>query len=146
MKKCADAAQALIAKLMALEEDGPLTLNEHYLADYKAKFLTYYKGAREKKQNPALARAIEGYKQDKFAPVYHFGGKMSESPTGVAQVLSGLAAIGLSGVKAEDLVKLLPPDRMDPALNIMADVRAYFQGELFTFSTLPLITYASSFQ
>ncbi|KAJ7900734.1 P-loop containing nucleoside triphosphate hydrolase protein [Mycena olivaceomarginata] len=127
MKKRADAAQALIAKLMALEEDGPLTLNEHYLADYKAKFLTYYKGAREKKQNPALARAIEGYKQDKSAPVYHFGGKMSESPTGVAQVLSGLAAIGLSGVKAEDLVKLLPPDRMDPALNIMADVRAYFQ-------------------
>ncbi|KAJ7107935.1 hypothetical protein C8R44DRAFT_986987 [Mycena epipterygia] len=37
------------------------------------------------------------------------------------------AAIGLNGVSAEDLVKLLPPDRMDPAPTIMSDVRAYFQ-------------------
>jgi hypothetical protein len=51
-----------------------------------------------------------------------------QSPKGIAQVLSGLAAIGLNSVTADDLVKLLPPDRIDPALNIMADVRAYFQG------------------
>ncbi|KAJ7107917.1 P-loop containing nucleoside triphosphate hydrolase protein [Mycena epipterygia] len=118
MKQRAEAAQALIAKLILLEEDGLLTLNEHYLADYKTKFLSYYKGAREKAQNPTLAEAIED-EQGPSNPMY--------PPTGITQVLSGLVAIGLSGVGAEDLVKLLPPDRMDPALTIMSDVRAYFQ-------------------
>ncbi|KAJ7829557.1 P-loop containing nucleoside triphosphate hydrolase protein [Mycena leptocephala] len=112
MKQRADAAQALIAKLIWLEVDGPLTLNEHYLADYKAKFLSNYKTAREKAQNPVLAAAIEGY---------------SVAPTAISQVLSSLVALGLNGINADDLVKLLPPDRMDPALNIMSDVRAYFQ-------------------
>ena len=46
-----------------------------------------------------------------------------------AKVLSGLAELGISGVTEEDLPKLLPPDRMEPALVIMADVRAYFQGK-----------------
>ncbi|KAJ6556994.1 P-loop containing nucleoside triphosphate hydrolase protein [Mycena vulgaris] len=114
MKQRAEATQALISKLISLEDGGPLTLNEHYLADYKSKFLSYYKGAREKAQNPVLAAAIES--------VDAYGGV-----TGVTQVLSGLASIGLSGIQAEDLVKLLSPDRMDPALNIMSDVRAYFQ-------------------
>ncbi|KAF8152891.1 P-loop containing nucleoside triphosphate hydrolase protein [Pholiota molesta] len=45
----------------------------------------------------------------------------------LSKVLSGLAELGLTGVKAEDLPKLLPPDPMEPALVIMADVRAYFQ-------------------
>ncbi|KAJ7814534.1 P-loop containing nucleoside triphosphate hydrolase protein [Mycena olivaceomarginata] len=117
MKQRVDAAQALISKLIALEEDGPLTLNEHYLADYKTKFLSDYKSTREKAQNPVLVNAIEAH-------------RLVSSPTaypGIAQVLVGLAAVGLNGIDAEDLVKLLPPDRMDPALNIMADVRAYFQ-------------------
>ncbi|KAJ7866123.1 P-loop containing nucleoside triphosphate hydrolase protein [Mycena leptocephala] len=86
MKQRANAAQVLISKLICLERDGPLTLNEHQLADYKTKFLSEYKGAREKAQNPALANALETYR-----------------------------------------LKLLPPDRMDPALSIMSDVRAYFQ-------------------
>ena len=55
--------------------------------------------------------------------------KQQQPPvTGISKVLAGLAEIGMSGIKAEDLPKLLPPDRMEPALTIMADVRAYFQG------------------
>ncbi|KAJ7128249.1 P-loop containing nucleoside triphosphate hydrolase protein [Mycena filopes] len=119
MNQRAEGAQALITKLIALEDDGPLTLNEHYLSDYRAKFLTHYRGAREAQQNPVLAQAIAAFKPDALISEYDL--------PGIAQVLSTLAAIGLSGVRAEDLVKLLPPDRMDPALNIMADVRAYFQ-------------------
>lgn len=34
----------------------------------------------------------------------------------------------MHGIKPENLPKLLPPDRMEPVLTIMADVRAYFQG------------------
>ncbi|KAJ7512921.1 P-loop containing nucleoside triphosphate hydrolase protein [Mycena galericulata] len=124
MNKRTEAAQAIISKLILLEEDGPLTLNEHYLADYKAKFMSYYKGAREKMQNPTLAAAIEDYNPRQRPSISRTGEPVL---TGVAQVLSGLAAIGLSGVHTEDLVKLLSPDRMDPALIIMSDVRAYFQ-------------------
>ena len=50
-------------------------------------------------------------------------------PTGIGKVLAGLAEMGLRQVKAEDIPKLLPPDKMQPALHIMSDVRAYFQGE-----------------
>jgi hypothetical protein len=46
----------------------------------------------------------------------------------ISTALSNLAAIGITGVKAEDLAKLLPHDSMEPALAIMAEVRAYFQG------------------
>ena len=44
----------------------------------------------------------------------------------VKNTLASLAEIGLPGVKAEDLPKLLPPDRMEPAFIIMADVRVRF--------------------
>ncbi|KAJ6565738.1 P-loop containing nucleoside triphosphate hydrolase protein [Mycena sp. CBHHK59/15] len=128
MKERADIAQSLIEKFIRLEIDGPLTLNEHYLSDYKGKFLSYYKGAREKAQNPILAQAIANYGPDVATSVQQYDIRGSPIPLGgIALVLSSLSAIGLTGIKAEDLVKLLPPDRMDPALNIMSDVRAYFQ-------------------
>ncbi|KAJ7653846.1 P-loop containing nucleoside triphosphate hydrolase protein [Mycena rosella] len=123
IKQRAAATQALISKLILLEEGGLLTLNEHYLADYKDKFLSYYKGARETAQNPVLAAAIQAYRPNQFTFTYRSKNRLPD----ITQVLSGLASIGLSGIDAKDLVKLLAPDRMDPALNIMSDVRAYFQ-------------------
>ncbi|KAF8216900.1 hypothetical protein K438DRAFT_2007645 [Mycena galopus ATCC 62051] len=123
MNQRTEAAQELIAKLIALETDGPLTLNEHYLADYKTKFLSQYKSARESKHNPILADAIAAFKPSQTPPKDQYG---NPKLMGIAQALSGLTGIGLGAVTAEDLVKLLPPDRMDAALNIMADVRAYF--------------------
>ncbi|KAF8216858.1 P-loop containing nucleoside triphosphate hydrolase protein [Mycena galopus ATCC 62051] len=123
MNQRTEAAQELIAKLIALETDGPLTLNEHYLADYKTKFLSQYKSARESKHNPILADAITAFKPSQTPPKDQSG---NPKLTGIAQALNGLTGIGLRAVTAKDLVKLLPPDRMDAALNIMADVRAYF--------------------
>ena len=55
---------------------------------------------------------------------------------GLAKVLTGLAEMGLAGIKPEDIPKLFPPDRMEPAIHIMSDVRAYFQGEAISFSLL----------
>lgn len=44
-------------------------------------------------------------------------------------VTSTLTGIGLDVVEDLSLLaNLLPPDPLDPALKIMADVRAYFQG------------------
>lgn len=40
--------------------------------------------------------------------------------------LSNLTALGLHGLTAVDLTKLLPEDENLPALEIMAEVRAYF--------------------
>lgn len=101
-------------------EDRPFTLNVHYLADYKSKFLAHYKGAREADRNATLMNAIRQYSPPK---------KVDPSIlTGMAKVLSGLVEIGITGVKPEELAKLIPADGMEPALNIMADVRAYFQG------------------
>ena len=50
---------------------------------------------------------------------------------GIAKILAGLSEIGMSGIKPEDLPRLFPSDSMEPALMIMADVRAYFQGNCF---------------
>ncbi|KAJ7886796.1 P-loop containing nucleoside triphosphate hydrolase protein [Mycena olivaceomarginata] len=116
MTQRAEVAQSLIAKLIALENDGPLTLNAHYPRRLQS--------AREERQNPVLAQTIASFKPG-AATVDQHGNRLPL--TGIAQILSGLAGIGLGTVTAGNLVKLLPPDRFDPALNIMADVRAYFQ-------------------
>lgn len=42
--------------------------------------------------------------------------------------MAALVEMGITGIKPEDLFKILPTDQMAPAIDIMADVRAYFQG------------------
>jgi len=110
-----ESTEARVAWLLALE-DRPFLLNTHYLADYRDKFLAYYKGAREQDRNANLMSAIREY-----AP---------HNPMGITKVLAGLVEVG---VKPEELAKLISPNRMEPALAIMADVRAYFQGALLLF-------------
>ncbi|KAJ7331028.1 hypothetical protein DFH08DRAFT_1022202 [Mycena albidolilacea] len=44
----------------------------------------------------------------------------------ISEILNHLSSLDLK-VRAEDLMKLCPKDPMEPAFNIMADVRAYFQ-------------------
>jgi len=120
--------QERVAWVLALE-DRPFSLNTHYLANYRAKFLAYYKGAREQDRNADLMSAIQGYSPPVPSSIFRTKpGYMEPSPTGIARVLAGLVEIGIHGVKPEDLAKLIPPDGMEPALVIMADVRAYFQG------------------
>lgn len=104
-------------------------MNNHYLSDYRNKFLAHYRSARESYQQPDLMRTIQSFSISQ-ARQLNFG--MQVQPTGVAKVIASLAEMGMSGVKAEDLAKLLPPDKMEPALEIMADVRAYFQGMCFS--------------
>ncbi|KAJ6451821.1 P-loop containing nucleoside triphosphate hydrolase protein [Mycena vitilis] len=125
ISKCAADAGSSVSHVIQLEADGPHTLNDHYLTDYKTKFLAYFKGERERNQNPDLARQIAQFTPDEEERFDEDGDAINLSP--IAQILSNLALIGISGVRAEDLTKLLPADGLDPALNIMADVRAYFQ-------------------
>lgn len=130
IKRCMNSTQERVTWILALE-DRPFSLNTHYLADYKAKFLAYYKGAREKDRNATLMSAIQTYSPPAPSGVFRGSNRTSYSepsaPTGIAKVLAGLVEIGIHGVRPEDLSKLIPPDGMEPALVIMADVRAYFQ-------------------
>ena len=117
-------------------ENRPFTMNTHYLSDYRAKFLAYYKGSRQLNEHSDVMKVIQGFSsssnQAMIARGFQNGGPYATQPTGIAKAIAGLAEIGMI-IKPEDLPKLLPPDKMEPALGIMADVRAYFQGMFIFF-------------
>lgn len=125
--QCLNHAEERVSWLLALE-DRPFTMNNHYLSDYRNKFLAHYRGARELHHQPDVMRTIQSFSSTQAARAYQYN---NGQPTGVAKVIASLAEMGMGGVKAEDLAKLFPPDKMEPALEIMADVRAYFQGMFF---------------
>ncbi|KAJ7731654.1 P-loop containing nucleoside triphosphate hydrolase protein [Mycena metata] len=165
----ANITQAAIVEHIQYEDYGPQTLNNHYLSDYKEKFLNYYKHLRQRDRNSTLAAAIPGFNQEEEqssislpdarevqysdgdydtsieseAPSSYsapFSGRSytvqakpprviapSLSPSArITEILKHLSALDLE-VRSEDLMKLCPKDPMEPAFNIMADVRAYFQ-------------------
>jgi hypothetical protein len=93
------------------------------LSDYKDKFLAHYKGHREKYERSDIMGAIQSYNSN--ASVVYLS---TSQPAGIAKIMAGLAEIGMSGIKPEELPRLFPSDSMEPALMIMAEVRAYFQG------------------
>ncbi|KJA28733.1 hypothetical protein HYPSUDRAFT_61585 [Hypholoma sublateritium FD-334 SS-4] len=170
IKECLERAEERIKWLMRLE-DAPFTLNTHYLADYREKFLAHYKDARDKQTQrqfpkpnvaaPALtlplpftfgptatpgkpAAAAGASVGATVSPAVALCATVPSAPAfqatklpaaaasiqrqdAVKKVLSGLAEMGMEGVTEGDLPKLLPADGMEPALAIMADVRAYFQ-------------------
>ncbi|KAK0460501.1 P-loop containing nucleoside triphosphate hydrolase protein [Desarmillaria tabescens] len=111
LKKQLEQTEARIEWLVKLEA-RPYTLNTHYLSDYTEKFLAYYKAARGKQEHGALVSLLKD---------------SGSSYDTVGAILSGLDSIGIHGVEGPDLAKLLPADRMEASLKIMADVRAYFQ-------------------
>jgi hypothetical protein len=126
IKKCGDRTKEKINWLMDLE-NRPYTINTHYYSDYKDKFLSFYRGCREKGDNPQLMMNLQGYKPLVLAN-YNSSNSFQNN---ITQILSSLPLVGISGTQAVDLTKLLPPNPMEPALNIMAGVRAYFQGSEF---------------
>jgi hypothetical protein len=77
----------------------------------------FYKGWRQEHRHQPLMQRLNNYSPPKNL----------HQASGIAKALSGLAEAGIN-VKAEDFAKLLPPDPMEPALTIMASVRAYIQG------------------
>lgn len=87
-------------------ESSPATLNTHYYFDYKDKVYAYYKAHRRSEK---LANSIAQRSQE------------------VNDIISALSLLGIRA-RREDLSKLLPSDPMEAALDIMASVRAYFQG------------------
>ena len=101
-------------------EGLPFTLNHMYLKEYKAKFLAHYRDIRRRSKG-----------QD--AIVHRF----QELNKVVATDRPNLELMNLTGIlqrfgltcSPNDLHRLLPEDELEPALDIIATVRAYFQGK-----------------
>ena len=103
---------------MEIESD-PFTLNNHYMSDCKEKFLTYYRRSRQD--------AIRN------SHLHRTNMSRQENERVTADALSHLVRLGYE-VSRQDLDRLLRPDTMEPALVVMASVRAYFQG-MFIFES-----------
>lgn len=111
--KCADAAKQHIESLLE-EEKEPFTMNEHYFMDYRSKFLEYYKQTRQRAKSQFIRNLEDRDDGDVMAAM--------------TDTLCSLTRMGLDKADASLLANLLPADPKDPAVEIMADVRAYFQG------------------
>ena len=88
-------------------------MNEHYFMEYRSKFLAYYKEARLRAKSQ-FVRNLENSDDGDVMEAVH-------------DTVSSLTRLGLEA-NASLLANLLPSDPMDPAIGIMAEVRAYFQG------------------
>lgn len=115
LKKCHDTTLSYIDWLLKAEYSA-FTLNEHYFSDYKDQFLAKYRGVRQRGRNRSLMETLESASN----------GYAADSP--LSKIIGGLGEIGMNAVQTSDISKLLPPDPCEPALHIMAGVRAYFQG------------------
>ena len=78
---------------------------------------------RQSDENTELMKTVQSYSPPISSTRY------ATHPTGIAKFMASLADMNMTGIRPEELPKLLPSDKMEPALAIMADVRAYFQGK-----------------
>ncbi|XP_006461470.1 hypothetical protein AGABI2DRAFT_192973 [Agaricus bisporus var. bisporus H97] len=139
---CLEAAKKKVAWLLKVEGE-PFTVNNHYLADYKEKFLVYYRRARRDAKRKALSpgtRRPSPTKMTSMAMAEETRSPMNRSRSvfqsasidegavdPITEALTALSRAGYPGLTQDDLPKLLGQDDMEPALEIMATVRAYFQ-------------------
>ena len=120
IQKCADAGAQHIDCLLE-EENEPFTMNVHYYEEYRSKFLVHYKKGRLRDKS----NVIQNLENNTDTSIMN----------AVNESISSLAKLGLHSVDASSLAALLPPDLMESGIEIMADVRAYFQGRAPCFSS-----------
>ncbi|EGN94811.1 hypothetical protein SERLA73DRAFT_162866 [Serpula lacrymans var. lacrymans S7.3] len=120
--KCVVAAKKRLDAQYDMEREH-YTQNEAFYFDCRDKFVTRYRSLfRESlQQNTVFDKLLECSKMGESL--------MLQTPFGakVHAVLAGLEELGITSRQPTELGKLLPNDNLDPALEIMAEVRAYFQ-------------------
>lgn len=87
-------------------ESQPYTQNAHYLSDYKTKIAAQLRDIRSK---------------------YLKTGSANPSPELLAELMALMTRAGFVGKTIEDLKKMHGTDEYDVELEVMAEVRAYFQ-------------------
>ncbi|KAG9043508.1 hypothetical protein FS837_009468 [Tulasnella sp. UAMH 9824] len=122
--KCAAMTKAKIDGLVRGECE-PYTQNDEYFLAYKTRMLTRYKIIHQELQGKAnLVTALQAYNPNNNSST----GNTSQWNY-LTNAISNLSNFGIH-IKAEDFVMLLPQHDLTPALDMMAEVRAYFQGKL----------------
>ncbi|KAG8994202.1 hypothetical protein FRB90_000510, partial [Tulasnella sp. 427] len=126
--KCASAATDNIEGLVR-SEMAPYTQNDDYFLAYKTKVLARYEAVHQELEGKSdLVAALCAYRpEDSYSTGDRSQWKHLE------EAISSLERFGIA-VKAEDLIGLLPKHDLSPALDIMAEVRAYFQVAYKRFS------------
>ncbi|KAG8994198.1 hypothetical protein FRB94_010069 [Tulasnella sp. JGI-2019a] len=105
-------------------ENTPYTQNTQYFFDYKSKLLGVYKDIyRCSRNEQAVVSCLRNFEKD-MRPNDAGAQKVFDQ---ITNALANLAPLGLGGLTAVDLAKLVPEDENATALDIMAEVRAYFQ-------------------
>lgn len=119
----------VIEKLCDIESI-PWTQNYHYYFSNRDKFSKLYQSVyRVSRGEQSVLRTLTAFDSNPTTDSNATSDSRIVELT--KQILSGYAGLGIHGVKADDFVKLRPADHeLTPALEIMADVRAYFQGAL----------------
>lgn len=104
LSRLGEKTLAQLENILELEK-LPNTLDEEYLQDYKRKMTTHY----ENLYNASIGR----------------------SPGGALQLIVGelRKQEGYEHVRVNDLSRLQPPNKALVAIEIMAEARAYFEGE-----------------
>ncbi|KAG8919403.1 hypothetical protein FRC01_001302 [Tulasnella sp. 417] len=119
-----ECAVATVGKIEGLyrSERCPYTQNEHYFFAYRNKMLQRYKLIHQQSLGRShLITAMRAYKPTEWS------GMDEQQWEYLSVAINALQDFGIIAIKAEDFSKLLPEDDLTPALEIMAEVRAYFQ-------------------
>jgi len=112
-------------------ENTPFTQNDHYFLAYKSKLLGVYKEVYRRSRNEqGVISTLQAFVPN-TRPDNEDAQKKFDN---ITNALAHLTGLGLEGLTAVDLTKLLPEDENTPALEIMAEVRAYFQVAYKRFS------------
>jgi len=115
LKDCKERTAMKMKDCIDLEHEDPVTLNEDYLADYKDTFIARYRAAKQihVKCSLKLQKLVDGgYQNTSY----------------MRNAVENLQCMGLPSFNNNDLLRLLPGDPADDAIEIMAEVRAYYQG------------------
>ena len=102
----AELATAHVRTILKMERAAPFTQNTRYYSDKRDQLLARYRCERG----------------GTASPVSTTPGQRKE----LQDALAALARLGYN-VKEDDLPKLNPPDEFEEELEMMAEVRAYFQ-------------------
>ena len=119
LNACTKLAHERMMHCIEIEREEPTTVNEHYLSDYKSKYLARYRAERRSHPGSGVNNDLRTFIDGGYDTHSYF----RDSNT-------NLQSMGFPpGLKREDFLRLLKPDTNEEALDIMAEVRAYYQGQ-----------------
>lgn len=119
LNTCTKLAHERMMQCIELEREEPTTVNEHYLSDYKSKYLARYRAERKSHPGSGVDNNLLNFINGAYDNSVNFSNARSH-----------LKTMGFpSDLKKEDFLRLLKPDASEEALDIMAEVRAYYQGQ-----------------